>query len=126
VQVDLERGLFTANGRTVHQGEHISIDGATGNVYWGELETDQVALEDLGQAQALLRWADETRSLGVLANADTPDDAAQAVAMGAEGIGLCRTEHMFLDPQRLPTVRQMLLNAQAAEEVASGAPGPGR
>ena len=123
VQVDLERGLFTANGRTVHQGEHISIDGATGNVYWGELETDQVALEDLGQAQALLRWADETRSLGVLANADTPDDAAQAVAMGAEGIGLCRTEHMFLDPQRLPTVRQMLLNAQAAEEWRREHPG---
>ncbi len=116
VQVDVEQGRFIANGRTVHRGQYISIDGSTGNVYFGELETEQVRLEDLAQAQVLLRWADESRTLGVMANADTPADAVQAVAMGAEGIGLCRTEHMFLDPQRLPTVRQMLLNAESAEE----------
>ena len=73
------------------------------------------SLSELPEANELLRWADETRRLGVMANADTPADARQALVMGAEGIGLCRTEHMFLDPLRLPAVRQMLLNSEAAE-----------
>ena len=115
IQVDLEAGLFTAGEKTVKEGEQISMDGATGSVYAGELETVSPSLKDLPEAIELLRWADQTRKLGVMANADTPSDAAQALAMGAEGIGLCRTEHMFLDPKRLPSVRQMLLNAEAAE-----------
>ena len=105
IQVDLEAGLFTAGDKTVREGERISMDGTTGSVYAGELETVSPSLEDLPEANELLRWADETRKLGVMANADTPSDAAQALIMGAEGIGLCRTEHMFLDPQRLPVVR---------------------
>jgi pyruvate,orthophosphate dikinase len=72
-------------------------------------------LDDLADARELLTWADQTRTLGVMANADTSTDAAQALALGAEGIGLCRTEHMFLDPRRLPAVRKMLLSAEAAE-----------
>ena len=116
VEVDLEQGLFTANGRTVHEGEYISVDGNTGNIYYGELETVRPHLGDLNEAKELLTWADQTKTLGVMANADTPADASQALAMGAEGIGLCRTEHMFLDPRRLPAVRQMLLNAEAAQE----------
>jgi len=115
IQVDLEAGLFTANGKTVQEGELISMDGATGSVYLGKLETVDSSLDDLPEAEELLRWADQTRKLGVMANADTPSDAAQAIIMGAEGIGLCRTEHMFLDQERLPAVRQMLLNAEAAE-----------
>ncbi len=115
IQVDLEAGLFTAGGKTVNEGDQISMDGATGSVYAGELEIVSPSLEDLPEAIELLRWADQTRKLGVMANADTPSDAAQALVMGAEGIGLCRTEHMFLDPKRLPSVRQMLLNAEAAE-----------
>ena len=115
IQVDLEAGLFTADGKTVHEGERISMDGTLGSVYLGELDTVNPSLDDLPEAKELLRWADETRKLGVMANADTPSDAAQALTMGAEGIGLCRTEHMFLDPERLPYVRQMLLNAEAAE-----------
>ncbi|MQG11570.1 MAG: pyruvate, phosphate dikinase, partial [SAR202 cluster bacterium] len=115
IQVDLEAGLFTAGGKTVNEGDQISMDGATGSVYAGELEIVSPGLEDLPEAIELLRWADQTRKLGVMANADTPSDAAQALVMGAEGIGLCRTEHMFLDPKRLPSVRQMLLNAEAAE-----------
>ena len=115
MQVDLEAGLFTAGEKTVKEGEQISMDGATGSVYAGELETVSPSLEDLPEANELLRWADQTRKLGVMANTDTPSDAAQALVMGAEGIGLCRTEHMFLDPKRLPSVRQMLLNAEAAE-----------
>ena len=115
IQVDLQAGSFTANDKTVHEGEQISMDGASGSLYLGELGTVSPSLEDLPEANELLRWADQTRRLGVMANADTPSDAMQALIMGAEGIGLCRTEHMFLDPERLPSVRQMLLNAEAAE-----------
>ena len=115
IQVDLDAGLFLAKGKAIREGESISIDGASGQVYLGELDIIQPGVEDQPEAQKLLRWADETRRLGVMANADTPSDAIQALKMGAEGIGLCRTEHMFLDSKRLPFVRQMLLNAEAAE-----------
>ncbi len=115
IQVDLDAGLFIAGEKTIHEGENISMDGASGSVYLGELDTVQPSLEELPEANELLRWADETRRLGAMANADTPSDATQALLMGAQGIGLCRTEHMFLDPKRLPSVRQMLLNAEAAE-----------
>jgi pyruvate,orthophosphate dikinase len=124
VKVDLDEGLFTANGRTIHQGDYISVDGTTGNVYFGQLETVRPHLDDLPEARKLLTWADQTRTLGVMANADTSADAAQAIALGAEGIGLCRTEHMFLDHRRLPAVRQMLLNAEAAEEWRREHPDP--
>ena len=116
VQVNLEMGVFEAGGQTVEEGQTISIDGATGDVYLGVLETVEPGLESMSESNQLLAWADDVRRLGVMANADTPADAAQAVALGAGGIGLCRTEHMFLDPQRLPAVRQMLLNAVAARD----------
>ena len=73
-------------------------------------------MEGMSEATEILEWADQVRKLGVMANADTPADASQSVALGAEGIGLCRTEHMFLDSHRLPEVRQMLVNAEAAEQ----------
>ncbi len=116
MHVDLEQGEMSGNGHTLREGDRVSIDGALGNVYVGELATVNPRLEDLPEASELLGWADETRRLGVMANADTPADARQAIVMGAEGIGLCRTEHMFLDPSRLPAVRQMLLNSEVAEE----------
>ena len=116
LQMDPARLLLVTNGRTVREGEDISIDGTSGKVFYGELETVRPSLEDFTEATELLGWADQARKLGVWANADTPTDAAQAVAMGAEGIGLCRTEHMFLDPGRLPAVRRMLLNAESAEQ----------
>jgi pyruvate,orthophosphate dikinase len=116
LQVDPERGLMVADGQTIEEGAEISMDGTSGNVYLGYLETVRPTLDKLAEATGLLAWADEIRKLGVWANADTPTDASQAIALGAEGIGLCRTEHMFLDPQRLPAVRQMLLNAAAAEQ----------
>ena len=116
MQVDLDLKVMSGNGLTVREGERVSMDGALGRVYTGELATVNPGLQDLPEARELLGWADETRRLGVMANADTPADARQAIVMGAEGIGLCRTEHMFLDPNRLPAVRQMLLNSEAAEE----------
>ena len=115
MQVDLDLKVMSGNGLTVREGERVSMDGALGRVYTGELATVNPGLQDLPEARELLGWADETRRLGVMANADTPADARQAIVMGAEGIGLCRTEHMFLDPNRLPAVRQMLLNSEAAE-----------
>ena len=115
LHVDLELQEMSGNGLTLREGDRVSMDGALGRVYTGELATVNPRLEDLPEARELLSWADETRRLGVMANADTPADARQALVMGAEGIGLCRTEHMFLDPNRLPIVRQMLLNSEAAE-----------
>ena len=116
VRVDLQQGCFTASGRTVWAGEYISLDGGTGEVYHAAYETELPQLDEFEEGKTLLNWADRVRRLGVWANADTPQDAAQALSLGAEGIGLCRTEHMFLDPERLPAVRQMLLNAPEAEE----------
>ena len=116
VRVDLAKGCLKANGRTVWAGEHISLDGETGEVYYGAYKTELPQLDEFEEGKTLLNWADRFRKLGVLANADTPEDAAQALSLGAEGIGLCRTEHMFLDPELLPAVRQMLLNAPAGEE----------
>ena len=116
VRVDLEQGCLTANGRTVWAGEYISLDGGTGEVYHGAYKTELPQLDEFEEGKTLLNWADRVRRLGVWANADTPQDAALALSLGAEGIGLCRTEHMFLDPERLPAVRQMLLNAPAAEQ----------
>ena len=114
--MDLEQGCLTANGRTVWAGEHISLDGETGEVYQAAYKTELPQLDEFEEGKTLLTWADRVRRLGVLANADTPQDAAQALSLGAEGIGLRRTEHMFLDPERLPAVRQMLLNAPVVEE----------
>jgi pyruvate,orthophosphate dikinase len=107
IQVDLESRTFTANGVTIREGEYITIDGTTGTVYQGELETEPPSVT--GDFATFMSWADEYRKLGVRANADTPEQAAEAVRFGAEGIGLCRTEHMFLEASRLPVVRQMIL-----------------
>ena len=115
LQVDVEGRYFIANGRTIKEGDDISVDGTTGDVFAGAIPTLQPDLEELHEAQLLLSWADSVRRLGVWANADTPTDAQRAVAMGAEGIGLCRTEHMFLGPERVPVVQMMLINAQEAE-----------
>ncbi len=116
LQVDIQAQLFTtARGHVIREGEDISVDGTTGEVFAGSIPTSQPDLEDLHEAQILLSWADKTRRLGVMANADTPTDAQRAVSMGAEGIGLCRTEHMFLGPERVPVVQKMLINAQEAE-----------
>ena len=115
-QVDPSKGFFSVNNWIIHEGEYISIDGTTGNVYVGSQETVDPDMEGMSEATEILEWADQVRKLGVMANADTPADASQSVALGAEGIGLCRTEHMFFDSQRLPEVRQMLVNAEAAEQ----------
>ncbi len=97
----------------IFKGEEITIDGATGEVMKGIVPTVEPTLSE--EFKTLLKWADEIRDLGVRANADTPKDAAKAVELGAEGIGLCRTEHMFFAPDRLPTVQRMIM-AKTTEE----------
>jgi pyruvate,orthophosphate dikinase len=105
--IDYATGTFTVNGQTISAGDSISLNGSTGIVYRGEIAT--VTPELSGNFGTLLSWADETRRLGVRTNADTPDDTKTAVRFGAEGIGLCRTEHMFFEGDRIIAVREMIL-----------------
>ena len=100
--------MVSAGGVTLTEGDVISIDGGTGEVFAGEIPTREPQPDELADLNTLLGWADSARRLGVLANADTPEQATQARKYGAEGIGLCRTEHMFFDPARLPHVQRML------------------
>jgi pyruvate,orthophosphate dikinase len=112
LRVDPHERCFSADGIIVHEGDEISIDGFTGEVFSGRIDTIDPDLSANRELPQLLGWADELRRLGVLTNADTPEEAQQALAFGAEGIGLCRTEHMFFHPERLPYVRRMLLRAR--------------
>ena len=105
-----------AGKATVREGDMISIDGTTGEIFAGELPTIEARFEDEHDLATLLSWADEIRRLQVWANADYPRDAERARAFGAQGIGLCRTEHMFFEEERLPTVQRMILNATRATE----------
>jgi pyruvate,orthophosphate dikinase len=107
IEVDLRRREFSANGTTVRQGEEITIDGTTGNVYEGRVATIEPRPSE--NFQTLLGWADQVRQLEVWANADYPRDALKARENGAQGIGLCRTEHMFMEEDRLPIVQAMIL-----------------
>jgi len=113
--IDLERRQMNANGVVVKEGEFISIDGATGEAFLGEIPTITPRFEEQTELLTLLSWADEFRKLQVWANADYPKDALRARAYGAQGIGLCRTEHMFFEPERLPIVQRMIL-AKTEEE----------
>jgi pyruvate,orthophosphate dikinase len=115
IRVDPEARRLSVDGKVIAQGEFLSIDGGTGEVFAGQLPAIEVKLEDQPELVELFSWADAARRLGVWANADYPRDAARARAFGAEGIGLCRTEHMFFEEERLPAVRQMILNAAEAQ-----------
>jgi pyruvate,orthophosphate dikinase len=116
VRVDLGKKQFTAGGRTIHEGEFFTIDGSTGNVVFGQVP--MIDPEISGDLDELLRWADSVRRLGVWANGDYPHDAERAREFGAEGIGLCRTEHMFMEQERLPIVQRMILAATTEERRA--------
>ncbi len=114
VRIDAAMRRFTtADGVTVSEGDWITLDGSTGRVIPGVVALKEP--EMTAELSELLQWADEVRSLKVLTNADTPEDAAKARTFGAEGIGLCRTEHMFMSAERLPVVQQMIL-ADSTEE----------
>ena len=107
LQIDAEAGVFRIGGREVKKGEIITVDGAEGEVLYGEVEMQQPDLS--GDFGVLMSWADKIRNLNVRTNAETPADVKVAKEFGAEGIGLCRTEHMFFDADRIPVVRSMIL-----------------
>jgi pyruvate,orthophosphate dikinase len=107
LRVDYAGGSMTAGGQTFKKGDYITVDGSTGQVLAGKVEMVEPQLS--GEFSTLIGWADKVRKLGVRANADTPTDAKAAVRFGAEGIGLCRTEHMFFDEDRIQAVREMIL-----------------
>ncbi|KYH32879.1 pyruvate, phosphate dikinase [Clostridium tepidiprofundi DSM 19306] len=107
IKIDEEAKVFELGGKTYKEGDFISLDGSTGNIYGEAIKT--VEPEISGDFGTFMAWADEIRALKVRTNADTPRDTAQAVKFGAEGIGLCRTEHMFFDENRIPAVREMIV-----------------
>ena len=108
IVMDEANKKFTLGGKTFHEGDAISIDGTTGNVYEGIIPTVDASIA--GEFGRIMGWADKYRKLAVRTNADTPQDAKKARELGAEGIGLCRTEHMFFDPERIFAFREMIVS----------------
>ena len=117
IVMDEENKQFTLAGKTYHEGDFISIDGSTGNIYDGIIPT--VDAEIAGEFGRIMDWADEFRTLKVRTNADTPADAKKARELGAEGIGLCRTEHMFFEPDRIAAFREMICSDTVEEREAA-------
>lgn len=117
IKINEEEKFFELGGHTYHEGDYISLDGSTGNIYDGDIKTVEASVS--GDFGRIMAWADQFRKLGVRTNADTPADTKNAVELGAEGIGLCRTEHMFFEPERIPKIRKMILSeTQEAREAA--------
>lgn len=108
IKIDEASKVFELGGKTLHEGDYISLDGSTGNIYFGDIKTVEASVG--GNFKRLMDWADKYKTLAVRTNADTPEDTLNAVKLGAEGIGLCRTEHMFFNPERIPKIRKMILS----------------
>ena len=117
INMDEENKQFTLNGKTYHEGDCISIDGSTGKIYDGIIPTVDASIA--GEFGRIMAWADKYRKLGVRTNADTPKDAAKARELGAQGIGLCRTEHMFFEADRIAAFREMICADTKAEREAA-------
>ena len=111
--VDEAKKVFTLGGKTYKEGDYISIDGSTGNIYGEEVKTVPASLS--GDFATVMAWADKYKALEVRTNADSPSDAKTAYNFGAQGIGLCRTEHMFFDADRIPAVREMIVSTTVEE-----------
>ena len=119
IKINEENESFELNGKTYKKGDYISLDGSTGKIYDGDIETEEATVS--GNFGRIMKWADEARVLQVRTNADNPRDTANAINLGAEGIGLCRTEHMFFEEDRIPKIRKMILSEtkEAREEALS-------
>ena len=134
IKIDVDKRLMMVEDTVVKEGEWISVDGTTGNIFMGKISVTIPSIEEQVELMALLKWADEicarknirsapnggpTRGLQVWANADYPKDAQRARTYGAVGIGLCRTEHMFFEPERLPVVQEMILAETSTERTSA-------
>ena len=108
IKINEEEKYFELGGYTFHEGDYISLDGTTGKIYKGDIKTVEATVT--GDFGRIMAWADKYRTLGVRTNADNPRDTKKAIELGAEGIGLCRTEHMFFDEERIPKIRKMILS----------------
>ena len=108
IKIDEEAKYFELGGKTIHEGDYISLDGSTGKIYGEAIPTVEASIS--GYFERLMNWADSARKLQVRTNADTPADAKQAYAFGAQGIGLCRTEHMFFEADRIKAIREMIVS----------------
>jgi len=115
ISIDLDARAFRVGDKVIREGDFISIDGSTGAVFEGKIPTIEASFDEESDLVTLLTWADEVRKLGVWTNADTPNDAARARSFGAEGIGLCRTEHMFFEEERRPIVVKMIMSDDETE-----------
>ena len=113
IKIDEEAKVFELGGHTFHEGDYISLDGSTGKIYKGDIATQEATVS--GNFERIMEWADQFRTLRVRTNADTPADTLNAVKLGAEGIGLCRTEHMFLDTERIAKIRKMIQSETVAQ-----------
>ncbi|MGI5888783.1 MAG: pyruvate, phosphate dikinase, partial [Oscillospiraceae bacterium] len=116
-RINEEEGWLELGGKRVNRGDYISIDGSTGNVYLEAIPTVPASIS--GNFERFMNWADSIRTVGVRTNADTPRDAAQAFKFGAEGIGLCRTEHMFFDGERIKAMREMIVSKTVEQRKAA-------
>ena len=108
ITINEEAKEFSLGGYTFHEGDYISLDGSTGKIYKGDIKTVDATVS--GNFGRIMAWADEYRKLGIRTNADNPRDTKKAIELGAEGIGLCRTEHMFFEADRIPKIRKMILS----------------
>jgi len=117
IKIDEEAKTFTLGGYTFAEGDYISLDGSTGKIYKGDIATQEAEIG--GNFGRIMAWADKYRTLKVRTNADTPADTKQAVELGAEGIGLCRTEHMFFGEERIPKIRKMILSKTVEQREAA-------
>nr|WP_318684796.1 pyruvate, phosphate dikinase [uncultured Acetatifactor sp.] len=117
IKIDEEAKVFSLGGYEFHEGDYISLDGSTGKIYKGDIKTVEASVG--GNFGRIMAWADQFRKLQVRTNADTPDDTANAVKLGAEGIGLCRTEHMFFGEERIPKIRKMILSDTVEQREAA-------
>ena len=113
ISINEEDKVFSLGEYVYHEGDYISLDGSTGKIYDGDIKTQEASIS--GNFGRIMGWADAARKLKVRTNADPPADAANALKYGAEGIGLCRTEHMFFEPDRIPKIRQMILSRTVQE-----------
>ncbi len=108
IKINEEAKVFELGGKRIVEGDYISLDGSTGKIYYGDIKTEEATVS--GNFGRIMGWADQFRTLKVRTNADTPQDTINAVKLGAEGIGLCRTEHMFFEGERIHKIRKMILS----------------